>query len=108
MTGLGTDREKIISEDAVEAAANAIARRYGGLAHDVDRNNARAALLAAVPHIEAAIRETIAAEVTREMAKVKRRWHEQCAAGHDTLGASHCSVCKELDAAARVARGGSR
>jgi hypothetical protein len=89
---LGTDQT--ISDEVLAAASEGLRRcgvdvgSVGG--EDYRRHIARGALLAAVPHIEAAIREKIAAEI--EAVRDSEDHWERCS----------------LTQAADIARGGSR
>jgi hypothetical protein len=99
---LGTDRETI-SDDVLAAASEGLRRcgvevgSVGG--EDYRRHIARAALLAAVPHIEAAIRQRIAAEILAAARQTTYR---------AVNGKMYRSPSFDYLAAAAVARGGSR
>jgi len=62
----------LVPDSAIEAAAAAISRRYVMLAGRECRAYAELALAAAVPHIERAIRDGIAAELTAKAQREAR------------------------------------
>jgi hypothetical protein len=114
---LGTDRETIsggVSDEAVQAAAVVLGRLFGGRSsfeRDERHADATMVLVAAVPHIEAAIRSRIADEIKAESVEKlrdERDGDDVCDWNVALLKAEVIIeiVCESV--AARVARGGSR